>query len=242
MVDTETLKNVLAQKKISNVNKTLVCLAAAPLEPKSIDQIRKIAVDHGLRSAQRWNISQNLASAKTYAINTKAGWELTRAGKERVAAVIAPHASSVVMTTVLGLRQHLPSIHNSATRSFVEEAIKCYEAKLYRAAIITSWVGAIAVLYDKILSSHLTLFNAEASKRDPKWRVAKTADDLSRIKEHDFLQILPALSFIGKNVKDELEGCLKLRNGCGHPNSLVVGEHKASAHLETLIQNVFSKF
>ncbi|MNR54217.1 hypothetical protein D3C85_1743630 [compost metagenome] len=62
------------------------------------------------------------------------------------------------------------------------------------------------------------------------------------MKEFDFLQILPAIGVLGKNVKDELEVCLKLRNGCGHPNSLVVGEHKASAHVETLIQNVFAKF
>jgi len=47
---------------------------------------------------------------------------------------------------------------------------------------------------------------------------------------------------MGKNVKTELEGCLKLRNGCGHPNSLVVGENKVSAHIETLMQNVFAKF
>jgi len=43
-------------------------------------------------------------------------------------------------------------------------------------------------------------------------------------------------------VRQELEGCLKLRNGCGHPNSLKLGENKVAAHLETLILNVFAKF
>jgi hypothetical protein len=62
------------------------------------------------------------------------------------------------------------------------------------------------------------------------------------MKEYDFLQVLAAISVIGKSVKDELEVCLKLRNGCGHPNSLLVGEHKASAHIETLIQNVFARY
>ena len=62
------------------------------------------------------------------------------------------------------------------------------------------------------------------------------------MKEHEFLQVLAAISVLGKNVKDELEGCLKLRNGCGHPNTLTVGESKAAAHVETLIQNVFAKF
>jgi hypothetical protein len=62
------------------------------------------------------------------------------------------------------------------------------------------------------------------------------------MKEHEFLQILNAISAIGKSVKDELEGCLKLRNGCGHPNSLQIGEARVSAHIETLMLNVFSVF
>jgi hypothetical protein len=62
------------------------------------------------------------------------------------------------------------------------------------------------------------------------------------MKEFEFLQVLVGISVLGKNVKEELEVCLKLRNGCGHPNSLVVGEHKTSAHLETLIQNVYTCF
>ena len=100
----------------------------------------------------------------------------------------------------------------------------------------------MSVLYDQVVKSHLAAFNAEATKRDVRWKVAKTADDLARMKEHEFLQVLAAISVLGKNVKDELEGCLKLRNGCGHPNTLTVGESKAAAHVETLIQNVFAKF
>jgi len=37
------------------------------------------------------------------------------------------------------------------------------------------------------------------------------------MKEYDFLQILEAVSGISKDVKVELEACLKLRNSCGHP-------------------------
>jgi hypothetical protein len=62
------------------------------------------------------------------------------------------------------------------------------------------------------------------------------------MKEADFLVIIEAIAVIGKNVRQELEGCLKLRNGCGHPNSLKLGENKVAAHLETLILNVFAKF
>jgi hypothetical protein len=62
------------------------------------------------------------------------------------------------------------------------------------------------------------------------------------MKEAEFLDVLVALSILGKNVKQELENCLKLRNGCGHPNSLRIGEARVSAHIEILILNVFSRF
>jgi len=53
----------------------------------------------------------------------------------------------------------------------------------------------------------------------PKWKAAKTVDDLATMKEAEFLSVLEALSIIGKSVKQELDRCLRLRNGCGHPNS-----------------------
>jgi hypothetical protein len=103
-------------------------------------------------------------------------------------------------------------------------------------------VGAVAVLYDYVVANALSGFNAEAKRRDGRWRDAKNSDDLARMKEYDFLQVLESTSALGKSVKAELEGCLKLRNGCGHPSSLAIGEHRVNAHLETLVLNVFAKF
>jgi hypothetical protein len=93
-----------------------------------------------------------------------------------------------------------------------------------------------------VVVNHLAAFNAEASKRDGRWKPARTTDDLSLMKEHDFLQVLHAISVLGKNVKQELEHRLKLRNGCGHPNSLQIAEHSVASHIEILALNVFAKF
>jgi hypothetical protein len=62
------------------------------------------------------------------------------------------------------------------------------------------------------------------------------------MKEATFLEIAEHLGMIDKNVKQELEGCLRLRNSCGHPNSLKVGSNKVAAHLETLALNVYAVF
>jgi hypothetical protein len=242
LFDQAALKELLASDSLSNSDKLLTCLAVNQSVPKTVSNVKELAVSAGLRAVSKWNISSYFSKAKTLAIRTPRGWELTASGKAHVTKIAGPLLPSVSVLIVSDLRKQLPLIKNIPTRSFVDEAVKCLESRLYRSAIVTSWVGAISVLYDEVMHSHLSAFNAEALKRDPKWRQAKSTDDLARMKEFDFLQILPALSILGKSVKDELESCLKLRNGCGHPNSLIVGEHKASAHVETLIQNVFAKF
>jgi len=136
----------------------------------------------------------------------------------------------------------LPKIQNADAREFIMEAIVCSEQSLFRAAVVLSWAGAIAVLHDHVVAKHLTAFNAEAKRLNPKWKAAKTSDDLGIMKEYDFLQIIRAISVIGQNVKQQLEAGLKLRNACGHPNSFKVGANNVASHLETLIQNVFAKF
>jgi hypothetical protein len=62
------------------------------------------------------------------------------------------------------------------------------------------------------------------------------------MKESEFLVVLEKLSVIGKSVKKQLEQCLDLRNGCGHPNSLKIAEHVVASHIEILILNVFARF
>ncbi|WP_271438907.1 hypothetical protein [Pontixanthobacter luteolus] len=124
----------------------------------------------------------------------------------------------------------------------MEEAIRCYEAKLYRSAIVMSWIAAVDVLYREVVANHLAAFNAEAKRVDSRWKGAANEDGLARMKEADFLDRLVAIGVIGKNVKEELAKALKLRNGCGHPNSLTVGPNIVTSHLETLLLNVFDKF
>jgi hypothetical protein len=140
------------------------------------------------------------------------------------------------------LRAILPKIRHEDVRDFLSEAIVCAEQSLPRAAIVLSWVGAIAIMQREVVDNHLTAFNTEALKREPKWKPAKTADDLGRLKETMFLEVAQAVGLIGKNVKHELDNCLKLRNGCGHPNTLKVGSNKVAAHIETLALNVYTVF
>lgn len=140
------------------------------------------------------------------------------------------------------LRANIPNIKDEEAKILVGEAITCFEHDLYRPAVVMSWLAAVRVLYDYVHRHRLREFNDEAKRVDQKWRPARSTDDLARMKERDFLDRISALSIVGKNVKQELEKCLELRNGCGHPNSLKLGQNTVARHLEVLLMNVFDKF
>lgn len=234
------LKNLLANKAFSKQEKVLLLLAAGDEGVKPVSSLRELALKSGLRVAKDWNISQILARTDG-AVRLPDGWAITATGLEKLNAmgVTAASPSKHLQPT---LRTYASGISDPSIKGFVDEAIGALEYKLYRAAVVLSWVGAVSVLYEVVLKSHLVAFNSEAVKRFPKWKAASTADDLSRMKEFDFLQVVNGISVVGKNTREELEQCLKLRNTCGHPNSHSIGEHRVTSHVETLILNVFSKF
>lgn len=242
MIDSTRLKDLLSNQGYSRLEKSLICIATDNCKPKKIKEVRDLAISSGLRVAQKWNFSQIFGTAPELVVNTDSGWELTSSGQKTVADLAGPYATAPATIIASSLRQYLPKIFDHDTKTFLEEAIECFEQHHYRAAVVLTWVGAVSLMHHYVHKNELSSFNAEASRRDAKWKPAKSVDDLGKVKEHDFLQILESISLIGKNVKQELEACLKLRNGCGHPNSLKIGEARVAAHVEILILNVFSKF
>lgn len=240
MLNDADLKRWLHQK-LAQADKLLLVLAAVG-KPCQINDIRKRAFDAGFLLPAEWNPSTVLARAVGLAIRTPGGWEITDAGKEHLRNLGVTTLSAAAVHVATDLREHLAKIRNTETQAFVEEAIKCYEYKLYRSAIVMSWMAAVDVLYRTVHARFLADFNQEAKRVDPKWKSVISVDDFGRMKEGDFLDRLTAISVIGKNVKAELKHCLDRRNGSGHPNSLKIGPNTVAHHLEILLQNVFQPF
>jgi len=239
----EQLKQAVHREGVTKTDAALLCVAAAGGRAAPTATVKKIAIDAGVKGAKTINLAAHLHSADSKVFKTAEGWEFTEAGREYVAGLAARGLSeSPAAAEAKSLREMLPKIKNDDARAFVTEAIVCTEQSLFRAAVVLSWVGAMALLHDRAVARHLPALNAEAIKRNPKWKEAKTADDLGNMKEAVFLEIAESISLIGKNVKQELDGCLKLRNGCGHPSSLKIGSNKVAAHLEILALNVYAIF
>ena len=241
LLSDDQLKDLLSKSGISTKDKILFCLAADPAVPKQTRDIKEVAFRCGYNDIPVSNISTYLHRNNGLAIKTTAGWELTSDGKNSIR---EKTGDSPVVSVSPTLRKIAEKIADVDTKNFVLEAIACFEAHHYRAAVVLSWVGAISVLYEHVLTDAalLAAVNTEALARNAKWKTAKNKDDRACMNEYTFLEILVKLSVIGKSVKNELFNCLKFRNGCGHPNSMIIGEHRVSGHIEFLVQNVYSKF
>ena len=241
MLDTDKLKNYLSQGKLTRVEKLLLILATFD-RPCQVKEIKARAKSAGLRVVEKWSISGILVRSPGKAIRTPEGWEISQLGREHLHSLGFSQFSPTVAQVATDLRIELKKILDVNTRVFVEEAIKCYEHEFFRSAVVMSWLAAVNVLYKIVITSHLVDFNNEVKRIYPKWKPAKTIDDLGRMKERDFLDRLEGISIIGKSVKSELVKCLDLRNGCGHPNSLKIGANTVAHHLEVLLLNVFKPF
>lgn len=240
MLDASALKDWL-HRDISALDKLLLILATFD-QPVQLADLRGQSEAAGFKIPKKWNMSAVLGRSRGLAIRVPSGWELTDTGKNHLRNLGVQSISPAAMQVASDLRKHLENVTNPSTRAFVEEAIKCHEAQLYRSAIVMSWVAAVDVLYREVVANHLEAFNAEAKNVNAKWKPALNEDGLARMGEADFLDRLVPIGVIGKNVKEELARALKLRNGCGHPNSLKIGPNAVANHLEILLLNVFEQF
>jgi len=228
-------------KPLERLDKLLLVLSTFE-QPCQIKAVLKQAESAGFRMPKSWNVSSILNRSQGLAIRTPKGWELTDPGRQRLKNLGVESASPVAVQIATDLRSLLSSIEGGNTKVFMEEAIKCYELKLYRSAVVMSWLTTVDVLHNYVYKNCLSSFNTEARRVNNKWKDAKSTDDLGKMNESDFLDRIVALSIVGKNVKKELKDCLDRRNGCGHPNSLRIGQNTVAHHLEVLLLNVFQKF
>ncbi len=240
MLSTSDLKSWL-HRDLGQRDKLLLILASLD-SPCQVKDIKETAENAGFRFPRTWNPSSSLGRSKGLAIRTPKGWEITDVGKQHLRNRGVTKISAAAIQVATDLREVLLDIREIETHSYVEETVHCYEAGLYRSAIVMSWIGAVAVLQKYVYENYLVDFNKEAKRVNSKWKDANTTDDFANMKEAEFLDRIATLSIIGKNVKTELKNCLNLRNSCGHPNSLQVRANTVAHHLEVLLLNVFKVF
>lgn len=130
-------------------------------------------------------------------------------------------------------------------RDFLDEAIKCYEAKAYRAAIIMVWILTMDHLQELIFKRHLAAFNLELAKvSDKRVKVTKitSGDDFGDIPENKLIELARAAGVINNDVRKILDTKLGIRNSYAHPSNVTLSPVKAAEFIMDLTDNVILKY
>jgi len=233
------VQGALVAKQRPQLDVLILLLCVDGVDGASTGNLVRLGVELGVHKIEQWSISTVLNRGKQYVMRVSKGWKLTNLGKERALTLCGEQRS---LKCVSGLTSYVEGLPECATKRFLVEAVTCYEAGCMRAAMIMAWVGAMSVLYEHVLSNHLSAFNEAAAKRNPKSKAAATYDDLANMRESDFLEVACSASVIGQSVKKDLAACLDFRNGCSHPNTLIVLPSRVESFMETLFVNVYQRY
>jgi hypothetical protein len=143
------------------------------------------------------------------------------------------------------LRGLLTKLRNPHEKSFLQEAINCYEIGARRATIVLVWILTIDHLYQYIFKHKVADFNIALAKNTDK-RIKITSisklDDFGEIPESKFIEFARASKIITNDVRKILDAKLGIRNTYAHPSSISISEVKATDFIIDLVENVIDKY
>lgn len=142
------------------------------------------------------------------------------------------------------LYKSLMRIPDLDERGYIQEALTClnHRTKAYRAAVLMGWAGTIYHLRRKVEEQGFDRFcQAYEGLSLGKPKHISNIDDLESCKDKDFLLVLERMGILDKAVRHQLENCLDLRNGCGHPTQITPKVHRVKAFFEDIIEYALSR-
>jgi len=156
-----------------------------------------------------------------------------------------PGDQPVHQETSTALRGLVGKLGVTEERDFLDEAIKCHEARAYRAAIIMVWILTVDHLQEFIFKHQPTAFNRELAKvNDKRVKVAKVTskDDFGDIPESKLIELARAAGIINNDVRKILDAKLGIRNSYAHPSNVSLSPVKAAEFITDLVDNVILKY
>ncbi|MEZ5960160.1 MAG: hypothetical protein R3C30_06980 [Hyphomonadaceae bacterium] len=240
MAGEDRIFHIASDQTLDRVSKVLavISLLGGVARTSAIEAALKA---NGVRKIESWNVSQILKRADGLAAPTELGWRLTPSGDEHLKREVPSLGSKNLSHAASSLRAHVDALPHGVLRDFVVEAVRCVEERLWRAAVVMSWIGAVRHMQDLIVARHLADFNAALQKRWTKAKSISGVEGFSAIQEADFIQVCEDIGFLDKSAKKLLLQRLDLRNAAGHPNSIQFDEEQVAAHVTFLVNNVYRR-
>jgi len=173
-------------------------------------------------------------------LSEKGRFKLARSVRSDLDKRYGVHQSIIVGSSVLA---DLPSkVPNLSEKTFLDEALKCYRARAFRACIVMTWNLAYNHLLNWLLAdaTRLAQFNATIVKRNskkPGLRIAKY-NDFEELKEREVIDIASSAGLYNSSVYKILKDKLDKRNIAAHPSNVVVTQPQADDTITDLVNNV----
>lgn len=154
------------------------------------------------------------------------------------------HGGRPTAVYISNLLTELPGrIPNLAERTYLDEALACFNAAAFRASIVMCWNLAYDHLCEFVMSTHLADFNTQLPKSFPKADIAsiRQKDDFQELKESQVLQVCKSANIVSGSVHKILKEKLDRRNIAAHPSGVIVAQPTAEEFIKDLIENVVLK-
>lgn len=172
-------------------------------------------------------------------LKSKSGYKLENSPRNALTEKLAPKSETAVVGALLtGLVAKLGVAEEAR---FLDEALRCYSVRAFRASIVMTWNLAFDHVQQWVIAdpSRIERLNQSIKDKYPKkMLVVKVVDDLSEMKEYEIIACLYHSKLITKNVSDILQEKLKRRNAAAHPSSIVITQAQADDVITDLINNV----
>lgn len=176
-------------------------------------------------------------------IKLAAGYQLERNVQLEIQKSL--HSGPSKLETSHLLRGLLSKLATPEDKSFLLEAIDCYEIGARRAAIVMTWLLTVNHLYSYIYNNHLAAFNTVlAANKDKRIKITSISklDDFSEIPEGKFIEFLRSSKVISNDVRKILDTKLGIRNTSAHPSAVSISEVKATDFIIDLVENIIIKY
>lgn len=149
--------------------------------------------------------------------------------------ILSTHeSSSDRIITVIQTRKTIKGLSPNQAELF-EQAVKCVEKGVFKAAHVMAWAAFMDFLEEKITEDNLlhlhTLY--------PKWDKLSTVEDLREtVAEYQLIEAARRLSILRKGEEKILKGHLAKRNECAHPSNYNPGMNETLGYVDELLKRI----
>lgn len=169
------------------------------------------------------------------------GYKLHRGTADKLAVQLNGGRSASAQRTSSILRRTLAKLSGHPREPYLTEAVGCFEAKFYRAAIVLAWATAYDTFRHWLFDRHIVKFNAISSI----WKKPVTIadiEDFESLTERVVIDTAKQAGIIKREAHKTLVALLDKRNSIAHPTGKLVTPTSADAYLEEIIDEVLMKY